>query len=445
VLTSAPNQSSSIIAPSRVGGIIRRNVTFAAANSPYVLTSTIQIAPGVTVEVEPGVVIDGSLTNLMFLVQGELLIKGTESNHVRLIGKPRAFFSNEGSKATAKIELYGVSFEGGGAIMPASGNSGNSTFIMVNCEVVDVRGNTYLGYPGGTSVVQRSSFKNSGGFSVGFDFRSTSSSEFKRVAFTYNLFSGPSTTGYWIKSWAAYGRPLDVIGNSFIGGLYNALAVESDGRINASQNYWGTTSASRIQDMVLDQNDELKRKSIINVSTPLAAPNASAPTKFNYTPTTVVTLATPTPIPSRIPTPVATPTPTPSRVPTPVATPTPTPSRVPTPVATPTPTPSASAKQPTSTDTNQNPSSDEEIEIEAEEDNEPYIEATVVGGKTRFIVGGEPKTKYRVQATLRGKKKTFTVTTNSNGEIAFRSSLNLKNYSVRLLLGSKVLAKTTVR
>jgi hypothetical protein len=375
----------------------------------------------------------------MFLVQGELLIKGTESNHVRLIGKPRAFFSNEGSKATAKIESYGVSFEGGGAIMPASGNSGNSTFIMVNCEVVDVRGNTYLGYPGGTSVVQRSSFKNSGGFSVGFDFRSTSSSEFKRVAFTYNLFSGPSTSGYWIQSWAAYGRPLDVIGNSFIGGLYNALEVESDGRINASQNYWGTTSASRIQDMVLDQNDELKRKSIINVTTPLAAPNASAPTKFNYTPTTVPTVATPTPTPT--PTRVPTPTPTPTRVPTP----TPTPTRVPTPVATPIASASPSAKPPTSTDSNQNPSSEEEIEIEAEEDNEPYIEAAVVGGKTRFIVGGEPKTKYRVEATLRGKKKTFTITTYSNGEIAFRSSLNLKNYSVRLLLGNKVLAKTTVR
>jgi hypothetical protein len=105
-------------------------------------------------------------------------------------------------------------------------------------------------------------------------------------------------------------------------------------------------------------------------------------------------------------------------------------------VATPSATASPSAKTPTST---------EEIEIEAEEDDVPYVEAIVVGGKTRFIVGGEPKTKYRVQATLRGKKKTFTVTTNSNGEIAFRSSLNLKKYSVRLLLGSKVLAKTTVR
>ena len=397
------------------------------ANSPYTLTSTIQIAEGATVEVEPGVVIDGSDTDLMFLVQGELLIKGTQSNHVRLIGKPKAFISNKGSKATAKIELIGVSFEGGGAIMPPTGGGGESTFIMSYCEVVNVSGYTYLWYPGGTSIVELSSFKNSGGFSVGFDARTGSNSGFKRVAFNSNLFSGPSTTGYWIKSWAAYGSALEVDNNSFIGGLYNALAVEGDGRINASRNYWGTTSPSRIQDMVLDQNDELSRKTIINVSTALAAPNASTPTRFIYTSAAVPTTSTPTPTPSRI------------------ATPTPTPTRVPTPVATPTPTPSASAKQPTSTDTNQNPSSDEEIEIEAEEDNEPYIEATVVGGKTRFIVGGEPKTKYRVEATLRGKKKTFKVTTNSNGEIVFRSSLNLKNYSVRLLLGSKVLAKTTVR
>jgi hypothetical protein len=354
----------------------------------------------------------------MFLVQGELIIKGTESNHVRLIGKPRAFFSNEGSKASAKIELYGVSFEGGGAIMPASGNSGASTFIMVNCEVVNVTGSTYLGYPSGTSVVQRSSFKNSGGFSVGFDFRSTSSSEFKRVAFTYNLFSGPSTTGYWIENWAAYGRALDVIGNSFIGGLYNAVVVEGDGRIDARGNYWGTTNLSRIQDMVLDQNDELKRKSIINVSSPLAEANTNAPTRFVFTSAAVPVTATPTPTPTPAPTPASTPTPK--------------------------PTPSASATKPASTEASQDPTLSEEIEIEAEEDNEPYIEATVVGGKTRFIVGGDPKTKYRVEAVLRGKKKTFTVTTNANGEIAFRSSSSLKNYQVRLLLGTKVLAKTKV-
>jgi hypothetical protein len=376
----------------------------------------------------------------MFLVQGELIIKGTQSNHVRLIGKPRAFFSNEGSKASAKIELYGVSFEGGGAIMPASGNSGASTFIMVNCEVVNVTGSTYLGYPSGTSVVQRSSFKNSGGFSVGFDFRSTSSSEFKRVAFTYNLFSGPSTTGYWIENWAAYGRALDVIGNSFIGGLYNAVIVEGDGRIDARGNYWGTTNLSRIQDMVLDQNDELKRKSIINVSSPLAAANTNAPTRFVFTSAAVPVTATPTPTPKPAPAPTPASTPTPTPAPTPASTPAPTPASTPTPK----PTPSASATKPASTEASQDPTLSEEIEIEAEEDNEPYIEATVVGGKTRFIVGGDPKTKYRVEAVLRGKKKTFTVTTNANGEIAFRSSSSLKNYQVRLLLGTKVLAKTKV-
>jgi hypothetical protein len=105
-------------------------------------------------------------------------------------------------------------------------------------------------------------------------------------------------------------------------------------------------------------------------------------------------------------------------------------------VATPGATASSSAKTSTST---------EEIEIEAEEDDVPYVEARVVGGKTRFIVGGEPKTKYRVEATLRGKRKTFTVTTNANGEIAFRNASNLRNYNVRLLLGTKVLAKTVVR
>ena len=369
--------------------------------------------------------IDGSLTDLMFLVQGQLLVKGTQSNHVRLIGKPKAFISNKGSKATAKIELSGVSFEGGGAIMPSSGSSGDAVFSMRFCEVVNVGGSTYLAYPGGTSIVEFNSFKNSGGFSVGFDARSGSNTGYKRVVFRNNLFSGPSTTGYWIENWAAYGSTLEVEYNSFIGGLYNALIVRgSSGKIDASQNYWGSSSVSRIQDMVLDQNDSLEFKSVISVSAPLAAPNVSTPSRFIYTQAVLPTPSTPTPTP--------TPSPTPS--PTPVATPSATvsPSPTPTPVAAPSATTSPSVKQPTPT---------EEIEIEAEEDNVPYIEARVVGGKTRFIVGGDPKTKYRVEATLRGKKKTFTVTTNADGEIAFRSSSNLRNYQVRLLLGTKVLAK----
>jgi hypothetical protein len=396
------------------------------SNSPYQLTNTIQIAGGVTVEVEAGVVIDGSLTNLMFLVQGELLVKGTQSNPVRLTGKPRAFFSNEGAKASAKIDLSGISFEGGGAIMPPSGNAGYSTFTMRFCEIVNVSGYSYIWYPSGTSIVEFNSFKNSAGFSVGFDARTSSESGYKRVVFRNNLFSGPSTSGYWIQSWAAYGSALEVEENSFLGGPYNALSLRYDsGKIIASRNFWGTSDSSRIQDMVTDQNDSLSYGSTIDVSSPLALPSVSTPSKFLYSAAAVPTTPTPTPKPTPTPTPKPTPTPTPTPKPT--------------------PTPSASATKPTSTESTQDPSSSEEIEIEAEEDNEPYIEATVVGGKTRFIVGGEPKTKYRVEATLRGKKKTFTVTTNSNGEIAFRSSLNLKNYSVRLLLGSKVLAKTTVR
>ena len=410
-----------------MGGIIRANTTFSVANSPYQLTKTIQIAEGAIVEVEAGVVINGSLTDLMFLVQGELLINGTQSNPVRLTGKPRAFFSNQGAKASAKIDLNGISFEGGGAIMPPSGNAGYSTFTMRFCEIVNVNDYTYIWYPSGTSIVEFNSFKNSAGFSVGFDARTSSESGYKRVVFRNNLFSGPSTSGYWIQSWAAYGSALEVEENSFVGGPYNALSLRYDsGKIIASRNFWGTLDASRIQEMVTDQNDSLSYGSTIDVSSPLVLPNVSTPSKFLYTSAALPTASTPTPTPKPTPTPTPKPTPTP------------------TPTSTPKPTPSASATKPTSTESTQAPSSSEEIEIEAEEDNEPYIEAVVVGGKTRFIVGGDPKTKYRVEAVLRGKKKTFTVTTNADGEIAFRSSSNLRNYQVRLLLGTKVLAKTKV-
>jgi hypothetical protein len=417
--TASQTSSAQNIAPSKVGGILRVNTTFARLNSPYQLTSTIQIPEGVTIEVEPGVVINGALVDLMFLVQGRLVMSGSRANPVRLTGKPKAFLSNKGSKATAKIELNGVSFEGGGSIMPPTGSSGDSTFMMSNCEVVDVNSYTYLAYPGGTSIIEKSAFRNSAGFSVGFDAREGSNTGFKRVIFRNNLFSGPSVSGYWILNWAAYGSSLEVEGNSFIGGPYTALKVIYDSsKINASQNYWGTSNSAVIQDMILDQNDDLEYKSIINVGSPLSAHNPITPSTFDFgilssaeslnNATSSGTAAAATAL------------------------------------AAATAAAKEKGKKPTSSEPAQVSTPLEEIEVEAEEEYEPYIEAKVVGGKTRFLISANPKTRYRVEASLRGKKKSFSVVTNSDGEVAFRSSLNLKGYRVKLVYGGQTLISATV-
>ena len=88
----------------------------------------------------------------------------------------------------------------------------------------------------------------------------------------------------------------------------------------------------------------------------------------------------------------------------------------------------------------------EEIDLEPEEEEyEPSIEAKFSNGRTRIVVNGNPNTKYKVEATLRGNKKTFTITTDSDGELIFRTKSNLKNYNIRLILGKVVLASAKVQ
>lgn len=46
-----------------VGGLLTEDTVWTAVNSPYILTSTVQIPAGITLTVEPGVTVFGQGTN----------------------------------------------------------------------------------------------------------------------------------------------------------------------------------------------------------------------------------------------------------------------------------------------------------------------------------------------------------------------------------------------
>ena len=103
--------------------------------------------------------------------------------------------------------------------------------------------------------------------------------------------------------------------------------------------------------------------------------------------------------------------------------------------STPSPTPS-----PTSS-----PNLPDGVDVEPNEEFLHSIEARFIGGKTRFVVSGNPNTNYKVQASSKGKRKTFSIVTDSDGEIVFKTSRNLRNYYIRLILDGQVLARATAR
>ena len=274
IISTITLSSYSAKANSTIGGLISSDLTLTKSGSPYLLSSTVQIPAGRTVTVQPGVEIRTNGTSTAFWNQGNLVFNGTRQDPIRFSGKPNLYFSLKNSISGSNLSIRGVLFDGGGTLWSYEGYSGYQDLLLEDSEIKDVYGFTYIWYPPNNVIIQRNVLINSGGFSVGFDAREGKSG----VLIKNNLFLGPSTTDYWIEVWASYGGQLDVQGNDFRSGPYTAVRLKpnyTDGKLNASGNYWGTQGASTISSMVKDKNDGLEFADFIDVSAPLAqAPSA---------------------------------------------------------------------------------------------------------------------------------------------------------------------------
>ena len=70
------------IAATNVSGPIYSNTTWTLAGSPYVMTSTVTVASGVTLTIEPGVVVKASGQFTQLSINGTLYAVGTSTNRI---------------------------------------------------------------------------------------------------------------------------------------------------------------------------------------------------------------------------------------------------------------------------------------------------------------------------------------------------------------------------
>ena len=388
--------------------MIRKNSKFVLANSPYTVNRSIEIPKGVEVVIEPGVKISSSV-DVLFKVNGNLNVAGTAEDKIHFNGSPKAFFSNSGSDATGSIDVNFAVFNGGGALMPATGGAGYAPFNLRNSEIYNIAGYTYIWYPEKPVTIEGNYFKNSAGFSIGFRARSSGA---KHVQVLNNLFDGASNSGYWVQVWASYGSKLEVSGNSFVNGPYNALQIRKgnyDGAfMSAIGNYWGTTDLNKISAMVTDSDDSIDYRSKIEISNPLTQPDPRTPTVRN--------------INNRTPTP--TPTPTVSRTPTPKP-------RKTTVVA------------PVVEDETM-----EEIEP-SEEEIFANISARLNASTKKYtlrVTSNLEQEKIVIRATKKGTRPlVFRTSTNDNGVKNFVTARNLKGYSLAVIFENETLSKFTIK
>ena len=228
-----------------VGGILNSDTTWVPSDSPYVLTSQLQIAHGVTLTILPGVVVsNGTIT-----VFGRISATGNTASNVLFKSVIVAAGINDPAVP------YSMAFRfcniRGGMVVP-----NNYGAFLLEDSIVEMSQWIYVWYPVFDVSIQRNVFSRSGGISVGCSGAVT-------VTIANNIFyqwySSNGEGEYAVQNWTLYnGAKMIVTSNAFLNTDRVAIRLQggNSGMI-ATNNFWSTIAVSVINGMIFDRNDDL--------------------------------------------------------------------------------------------------------------------------------------------------------------------------------------------
>lgn len=150
-------------AQTNVSGILTANTTWTKAQSPYTLTGNVGVQSGVTLTIEPGVVVKG---NYSLQVKGTLIAKGTAGDSVYFQGasdlRPRwpnlTFLGNNPVVSTLRVQFFSSNLSASSLV--------NSSFR--DCYLQIGNGDAESPKNTGDLYVDSSSFRNCGVFTQGW-------------------------------------------------------------------------------------------------------------------------------------------------------------------------------------------------------------------------------------------------------------------------------------
>lgn len=242
------------------------------------LTGLVQIAPGVTLTIEPGAIVNGN--NQTIQTFGTLRVVGSANDKVDFNDTLFTFGSN--TETPGRIEISHAKINGG-AFLPATGNASYGSFSVTDSNLTSVDG-FYIWYPTSASSFERNVFLRSEGLSIGTRVE---------VKVTNNVFA--QHNGPAIENWASYGGTHVIVEhNSFLSTDLEALRLPdgyTSSAMLAEHNYFGTTDLANIAARVYDRTDSLNAASVIDYDPILTQAHADTPTwPSNYAPTGDVTI-----------------------------------------------------------------------------------------------------------------------------------------------------------
>lgn len=250
--------------PTPVGGIIRENTTWELDRSPFVLAERVQVAPDVTLTIEPGVEVRaGAASSIQ--VFGTLRAVGTANQLVHMEGLTITD-NDESSAPSVQIEhadLQGVnvSMVGGGLVLRSS--------LVTGARDAPYRVSATLPF---LARIEGNRFSGTGAVQL---YLSTWYRPVATAVFRSNAVDFTAAT-------LSFGGPADrieVAGNNFTAANRPVFTYSSGdgGNLNAANNYWGTTDEAVIQTMIRDRNDDLNIDAYVEYRPFLTSPAPGAP------------------------------------------------------------------------------------------------------------------------------------------------------------------------
>jgi hypothetical protein len=269
-----------IIPATKVGGIINEDTTWTEEDSPYEITKTVQIPDGITLTIEPGVVVRSEWVGAMFLLNGKIYAHGTlEKKIVFDGGGDNSFFSAQNRNpyiGAAFADLEYCIIRNGGPFWP---NDGRGYFWLRYSELSDLYGESWIWYEHEDVYIEYNRFTEFGGFRVNNSNRNFNPSlPSATVYIRYNLFDGKSNN-YLIFNEVSDGGSVIVSYNSFINmtGIVLRQGNYVSPNMSAPHDYWGTDDMESIEAMIYDKNDDINCPGYISYLPILTEPHPATP------------------------------------------------------------------------------------------------------------------------------------------------------------------------
>ena len=243
------------------------------------LTDDVQVAPDVTLTIQPGVQIDGNGFGLS--AYGSIYAKGSINDPIFFHNTKIGLSSNRAYNGYFDIDYAQID---GGTIERASGGGLYGHFLLTNSIVTSLSDMIYAWYPVGQTRIAGNIFLDSPGITLGADSRYAANS----IVVENNIFDRyaspfiPDYQRYAITSFAGYGnvKPLSR-GNAFLDAGSRSLVVQSDsGELVSQGDYFGTTDPAVIASMVYDRNDDFRISHTIDTSSAIASPSPGLPRRL---------------------------------------------------------------------------------------------------------------------------------------------------------------------